>query len=305
MNYFHRCIKGEKGMTERSVFVSKNVYPFVEEIKVNCEWFGGFALSQKRKCEIGLHRNFLRVYPNEKILEISMASINPLGKKLSAMNLKKRVYIMDKKKGRLGITSVESAFQSSRVFTDGETQIGPFPNYLMVPGKESKKRVKELAQGMHSYKYEFEKEVFYAPNYHISLFYDYLYLNALLEDENRDVMLELISGGYSAFSDLATVSLNCQARSCAIFIGLFRAGLLDKVKSKNMYLELFRTREDGTAALGAYENVQVFCNGKVDLLSPVVPNFYQRNEIEEYYSIHFGHLSNKKIHDEFIPYWVT
>ena len=292
-------------MTERSVFVSKTEYPFVEEIKVKCEWFGGFALSQKRKCEIGLHKNFLRVYPNEKILEISLASTNPLGKKLSAMNLKKKVCVVDNEKKRLGITSVESAFQSSRVYIDGDTQIGPFHNYLMVPGKESKKGVKELSQGMHSYKYEFEEEIFYAPNYHISLFYDYLYLNALLEDENKDTMIELISGGYSAFSDLATVSLNSQARSCAIFIGLYRAGLLDKVKLKNMYLELFRTKEDGTAALGAYENVQVFCNGKVELLSPIVSNFYQRNEIEEYYSIHFGHLSNKKIHDEFIPYWVT
>ena len=292
-------------MTERSVFVSKDVYPFFEEIRVKCEWFGGFALSQKRKCEIGLHQNFLRVYPNEKILEISSAATNPLGKKLSAMNLKKRVRTVDNEKERLGVTSVESAFQSSRVYSDGDIKIGPFSEYLMVSGKESKKRVKELSQGMHSYQYEFEKEIFYAPNYHISLFYDYIYLNALLEEENKDVMNELISGGYSAFSDLATLSLNNQARSCAIFIGLFRAGLLDKVKSKRMYLELFRTREDGTAALGAYENAQVFCNGKVDLFSPIVPGFYQRNEIEEYYSKHFGHLSNKKINDEFIPYWVT
>ena len=72
-----------------------------------------------------------------------------------------------------------------------------------------------------------------------------------------------------------------------------------------MYFELFRTREDGTAALGAYENAQVFSNGKVDLFSPIVPSFYQRNEIEEYYAKNFGHLSNKKIRDEFIPYWVN
>ena len=30
-----------------------------------------FALSQKRKCQIGLHQNFLMEYPKEKILEIS------------------------------------------------------------------------------------------------------------------------------------------------------------------------------------------------------------------------------------------
>ena len=34
-----------------------------------------FALSQKRKCQIGLHQNFLMEYPKEKILEISSSSL--------------------------------------------------------------------------------------------------------------------------------------------------------------------------------------------------------------------------------------
>ena len=77
-------------MAERSVFISKVSYPYFEEVRVNMEWFGGFALSQKRKCQIGLHQNFLECYPNEKVLEISSASLQSLGVKLSAMNLKIR-----------------------------------------------------------------------------------------------------------------------------------------------------------------------------------------------------------------------
>lgn len=46
-------------MAEKSVFISKSNYPFFEEVHVTIDWFGGFALSQKRKCEIGLHQNFI------------------------------------------------------------------------------------------------------------------------------------------------------------------------------------------------------------------------------------------------------
>ena len=71
--------------------------------------------------------------------------------------------------------------------------------------------------------------IFYAPAHHISLFYDFLYLNALLEPENQEVKDLLLSGEYTAFTDLATSSLNCQARSAAIFVGLVKAGLIHEI----------------------------------------------------------------------------
>lgn len=55
-------------MAEKSVFISKSNYPFFEEVHVTIDWFGGFALSQKRKCEIGLHHNFNIVYPSQTII---------------------------------------------------------------------------------------------------------------------------------------------------------------------------------------------------------------------------------------------
>lgn len=275
-------------MAEESVFVSKNSYPFFEEIHVNIEWFGGFALSQKRKCETGLHQSFLHAYPSEKSLEISSTSLMYLGTRLSAMNLSKRT--------KTGLTTVESAFQSSRIYFDGGEQIGPFPEFLFLPGKECKRLVKEASHGLHSYRYEFDGVVFPAPRFHISLFYDFLYINALLEEENKEAARELLEGKYSAFTDLATKSLNSQARSCAIFAGLAKAGVIDQVRDYQSYLRLFRVTESGQAVdSSAYENVQLLTgkNG-VQLLSPVVPCYMGKDTVEEYYRVSYPYLTNKK-----------
>ena len=96
---------------------------------------------------------------------------------------------------------------------------------------------------MHSYKYEFDGMTFYAPAHHISQFYDFLYLNALLEPENKAVREQLLQEGFTAFTDLATKSLNCQARSAAIFVGLVKAGLIDEVRDYASYLKLSGRRE--------------------------------------------------------------
>lgn len=211
-------------MATRSVFVSKNYYPYFEEIKVNFDWFPGFALSQRRKSQISLHQNFLNTYPNENVLEISSASLYSLGSELSAMRLSKRT--------TTGLTTVESAFQSSHIYGSVDNEVDPFPEYLFLTGKEYKKKVKGLSRGMISYRYLFDGMEFYAPAHHISLFYDYLYLNALCEDENRDIAYRLILSEYryTAFTDLATLPLNCQARSAAIFISLVHNGLIDQIK---------------------------------------------------------------------------
>ena len=274
-------------MAERSVFVSKTTYPFFEEVHVSMDWFGGFALSQKRKCQISLHRNFLRQYPEEKVLEISGASTMSLGAKLSAMNLSKQT--------AQGCTSVESAFQSSRIYSDGIRQVGPFPEYLFLPGKESKKLVKEASCGMHSYAYLFDGMSFAAPAHHISQFYDFLYLNALLEPENHAAAQQLLEEGYTAFSDLATKSLNCQARAAAIFVGLTRAGLIECVRERSSYLHLFRTTNTG-AACGpeAYERVQLLEKNQVMRHSPLVPCTFARDAVEAYYSTHCHLLTNRQ-----------
>ena len=252
-----------------------------------------FALSQKRKCQIGLHQNFLMEYPKEKILEISSSSLVSLGAKLSAMHLSKRTL--------KGITTVESVFQSSRIYSDGIKRIGPFPEYRFLPGRECKKLVKEAAKEMHSYQYELDGLTFYAPVHHISQFYDSLYLNALLEPENEEVKNKLLQENYTAFTDLATRSLNCQARSAAIFVGLVRAGLIDEVRDYFSYLKLFRTQENGkTIGSESYEHVQLLYKDRVKLFSPVIPCRFHKAEVEDYYAERCDVLTNCKETDNYL-----
>lgn len=275
-------------MAKRSVFVCRDEYPFFKEIAVVFDWFPGMALSQNRKSQISLHKNFQSRYPEHKVLEISSASLYSLGASLSAMNLTKTT--------SQGVTSVESAFQSSKIFGKGDLQVGPFPEYLFLPGRECKRLVKEASKGNVCYRYHFDGMDFYAPEYHISLFYDYLYFNALLEDENSAVAEALIDGGYTAFTDLATLSLNCQARSAAIFVSLMRNGMADEVRNYDSYLRLFRTNKEGAALnADAYENVPLPGNaGRGKLQSPMVPLTFSRQQTELFYAENCASLTNKK-----------
>lgn len=45
-------------MAEKSVFISKAEYPIFEEVHVNIDWFGGFALSQKKNARL----DFIRIF---------------------------------------------------------------------------------------------------------------------------------------------------------------------------------------------------------------------------------------------------
>ena len=273
-------------MAERGVYISRDTYPFFEEVHVQFDWFPGFALSQQRKSQISLHSNFLAAYPEQNVLEVSSASLYSLGAALSAMHLKKRT--------KAGVTSVESAFQASRIFGP-HGEIGPFQDYLFLPGKECKKLVKTESRGLHSDRYLYEGMVFHAPAHFISLFYNFLYLNALCEEENKDAAEMLLNLEYTAFSDLATRSLNSQARSAAIFVSLVKNGLIEEVKDYDSYLHLFRTTRDG-GAIGpeSYENVQLLgSRGSVQLLSPVVPCSFTKLETECCYREKCSNLTNK------------
>lgn len=232
-------------------------------------------------------------YPDEKVLEISSTSLMSLGSRLSAMNLNKRT--------QRGLTTVESAFQSSRIYSDGVKTVGPFPDYLFLPGRECKKFVKAASEGMHSYRYEFDGMTFYSPAWHLSQFYDFLYLNALLEPENKEVKEQLLAEKYTCFTDLATKSLNCQARSAAIFVGVVRAGLIDEVRDYESYLSLFRTQANGEAVgPQAYEHVQLLYKNEVKLFSKVVPCRFRKADVESYYEEHCSMLTNCKEEDNYL-----
>ena len=274
-------------MATRSVMIPKDVYPFFEDVLVGQPWFGGFAVQQKRRCYLAQHLNFLADprYSAYKPLEISSSGHIPVGVSLSAMNLRKY-------SARLGQDIVlESAFQASRIYTRADgTRIGPFPEYLTLPGKECKKTVKELSEGLHSYRYEFDGITFPAPAFHISLFYDWLYLNAMCEDSNAEVRETLLAGGYDAFTDIATKSLNSQARSCAIFVSLHRLGLLSEVRDPASYFRLFRVNPEKRSweYPDSWENVQRLEKGAYRPLHQPVAQTVGAEQVRAYYDSLFS-----------------
>lgn len=105
----------------------------------------------------------------------------------------------------------------------------------------------------------------------------------------------------TAFTDLATKALNSQARSCAIFMSLYKLGLIEKVKDYDSYLELFRVgNKDGhfISLDGAYKDVQLLRKSNaVSLLRPCINKTVSVEDVEVYYRKYYSHLTNKKSDD--------
>ena len=277
--------KGDDHMAQRGIMITKEGYPFFEEIQVNLTWFGGFSKQQMRRCYLSLQLNFLadERYLDFKPLEISSTSHIQTGVALSAMNLKKYCRTLNKD------IVLESAFQGSRIYFDGNgKKIGPSMEAYSMEGREAKRYVKEKSCGYHSYEYCYDGVRMVTPSFHISLFYDWLYLSALCEESNRRVREELIAGGYNAFTDIATKSLNSQARSAAIFVSLEKMGLLGEVQDFDCYLKLFRVNmnnKNDYAGDGAYENIQrLQSKGTYAPLHPEVVQRVSGEEVKRYYN---------------------
>ena len=116
--------------------------------------------------------------------------------------------------------SVESAFQSSKVFERG----GPYKDLLKKTSREAKKdpRLKESGKLVSFY---YSKRIF--PLFPTTYFYNWLYINTLhLHHELTDELMQ-----YTAFTDIAfnqNKSINCQACAAAIYVSLTRSGMLEK-----------------------------------------------------------------------------
>lgn len=200
-------------MARRSVYrVSNDDKKYIEEIEVDFTWYPGFAVSQKQKSILDLHTEYNKIYKYDKVLEISSKSQAELGIKLSAFNL-----MITTKDNR--IFSVESAFQSSKKFEFG----GP---YLDILEKSSREAKKDNRLKMSGKLIAFE---FYGRQWPLepkTLFYDWLYIRAVYK--NKDLANEILE--YDAFTDIEfnpNKSINCQARSAALFVSLSKRNLLE------------------------------------------------------------------------------
>jgi hypothetical protein len=204
-------------MANRPVFIAvdeKNKY--VKEKNIEFEWFPGFSINQKQKSINSLHENFLVSSPSSKILEVSSKSDKNIGIALSAFYLKVRT----KKNKEF---SVETAFQASKVFEFG----GPYLDLYKKTSKEAKKDTRIKNSGKLLYFEFFNRKWDLEPK---TLFYDWLYINAL--SLNPELSGQVIN--YDAFTDIEfnpSKSFNCQARSVALYVSLYKSGLLKKALS--------------------------------------------------------------------------
>lgn len=195
---------------------------FIEEY-VDFDFFTGFSIVQKRKSIESLHSAIRQKELDAKILEVSRRSESRLGINLSAFNL-----TFEYEPNRF--IPVENVFQSSKVFANGKQYL----DLLTVTPSEAKtdERLKNSGAVI---KFRL-KDVDWDTN-PLTMFYDYIYLSAL--QKNQDLYNQLMQ--FDIFTDIEfnpKKSINCQARTVAIFVTLNKYGLFEKYISD---IDLFRS----------------------------------------------------------------
>ena len=211
-------------MAQRPVYRVNDIKPFYECHMVDFIYNGGCSVSQKQKNITAIHEAYHKTYPNDRVLEISTKSLQPIGTYLSAFNLLKYVPSIQKS------IPVENVYQGGKVFE----QNGPLLDLYEVTPREAKID-ERLNQNGSLQTFYFEGKTF--PTSPKTAFYDWIYMNAVME--NSGLIEEFCQ--YDAFTDVEfnpKASINCQARAAAIFVSLFRAGIIEKIKLFDEFVNL-------------------------------------------------------------------
>lgn len=200
-------------MAERPIFVPNPSGNILVSVKtVSFDWHPGFAIVQKQKSIRSLHEAARSHCLGENLLEISSKSPEGLGRNLSAFSLRFRVDDWPD-------CPVECAFQGSKMFLQG----GPFTDLYEAEPIQAKKdhRLKESGD-LTGFSWLGEEWPITPP----TLFYDWLYINAL--NQNQRLAEELIF--FEGFTDIEfnpKRSINCQAHSAALYVALSKSGQID------------------------------------------------------------------------------
>lgn len=201
-------------MAERPIFVPDlNAPGLVREIPLSIAWHGGFAPVQKKKNIQELHQAAAGA-GFTLLLEISTKSDLDLGKRLSAFYLKVT-------SRTLGDIPLECAYQGSKVFENG----GPYTDLYGVDVRTAKRdlRLKESGR-LRAFRFD----GFDFPLEPKTVFYDWLYISTIFP--HREWLRDHLKR-FSAFTDIEfnpAKSINCQARSCALFISLMKLNILEE-----------------------------------------------------------------------------
>jgi len=199
-------------MAERPIFLPTAAQDaLVTEVAVKLAWHSGFAESQKKRNIHALHEEASRL-GYAPLLEISTKSDDKVGQHLSAFHLKV--------KSPVGDVPLECVFQGSKVFEHG----GPYTDLFAVDPR-SAKRDPRLRESGSLVAFEFEGVRF--PLEPKTAFYDWLYLGAIFP--HREWLSRLSK--FAGFTDIEFNpgrSINCQARSMALFFSLKSHGILEE-----------------------------------------------------------------------------
>jgi hypothetical protein len=213
-------------MAERPIFVpAPDSSELVKEIYLPLKWHSGFAPVQKEKNVLALHAAATNA-GYAPLLEVSSKSAEKLGRHLSAFHLKVR--------SRIGEIPLESAFQGSKVFERG----GPFKELYSADVRTAKRDERLRDSGL-IIAFEFDGTRF--PTEPRTAFYDWLYINAIYPHHE---WLAKRQNRYVGFTDIEfnpERSVNCQARSCALFVSLMTNDLLDRaLQSPQAFVDLLK-----------------------------------------------------------------
>ncbi|MGX5708303.1 DarT1-associated NADAR antitoxin family protein [Brucella lupini] len=206
-------------MAERPIFIpTTEALGYVRQVDFEIPWAGGFAEVQKQKNIRALHNAAERAgyFP---LLEISSKSDVKAGRHLSAFHLK--VPFED------GQITLENAFQGSKVFEDG----GPYTDLYFVEPKIAKRDLR-LRESGSLIAFRFQGREF--PLNPKTVFYDWLYLRAIFPHRHwlmTRITQEVKFAGFTDIEFNPSKSINCQAKSCALFVSLMRENKLEKYLS--------------------------------------------------------------------------
>ena len=184
--------------------------------KYEFSWNSGFSIQQKQKNVKALHQA-IKDSSNETALEVSSKGCDPVGKSIGAFSLKSNgIYL-------------ENIFQASKKYELG----GPFLDLLDVTPKEAKQDERHHISGNLISFVKDGVEWSLEPK---TAFYDYIYVNALVDNFGQTLDLSI----YDWFTDIEfnqKKSINCQARSVAIYKLLQRKYLFNVMKDRSAWLK--------------------------------------------------------------------
>lgn len=199
-------------MAKRPIFIPERNGQLVDETFVDFQWFPGMSLKQKQRSVDALHQMAKERLGVARPLEVSSKSDQEVGVRLSSFNLR-----FTTQKGRT--LSVEAAFQGSKVFACG----GPFRDIFDMEPKDAKRDIRLKESGALT-GFNFFGTLW--PLEPKTSFYDWLYINALLKNPELADEAQF----YDAFTDIEfnpDKSVNCQARSVALYRALVRSNRLE------------------------------------------------------------------------------